>query len=146
MAKPSRAPGTDWFIEDAFGPVPLVVLKNGLHVANYCSHHNFDFDDGSTLMAVSRGRANSANFTPREAAMPSPYHKEVVDVQVRWALTAALRENLRILKVHEELDVLIVPTPILDALKNEEEEVGKCRVCWLVTRTPKICSSTKFIR
>lgn len=146
MPKHARKAGSSFFLEDSLGPVPVTVLQSGLHVANYGSYHTFEFDDGSLLSAVSRTRSEAITLTPQQELLPSPYYEYVQDVRLRWKLTALLRENLRILRVHEEIDVLIVPTPVLEALKNEEDEVGKCRVCWLVSRAPKVCSSKMFIR
>jgi hypothetical protein len=146
MAKPRRNPGIVWFVTDPFGQLPCTVLQNGLHVANYGSHHSFEFEDGTTLLAASKTRVDLITLPVRETELQSPYHKDVSDVRIEWRLTPDIGKNLKGLKAHEEIDVLIVPTPILEALKNEEEEIGKCRVCWLVSRTPKICSTTRFIR
>lgn len=111
---------------------PVVVLSNGLKVANFSSFHPFKFVDGNILPAVNGKLCKALSMDTKEEVVHNPYldGKGVCTIklsfnmsdQVRKALAAWIEES-----INHRVDVVIVPLPVItmlrDLLKDEDEDI-----------------------
>ena len=130
---------------------PIIMLSNGLRVANFSSPHPFTFEDGSILPAI-----------PNSSFDLDCHESEIDDhtIMVKFCTTPLVRANLLDwYYVYNEglVDIVIVPRPLLDALYDENHIWASndmptiqyllkspFRTIRLVDREKKICSINKF--
>lgn len=128
---------------------PTLKLSNGLTVVNFSSPHPFQFDTGETLAAceADRSRALSLNVTE------SPEETEirgipVTVVRLTWHLSDEVRAELQRLEAQEDIDVVLVALPVMEALRASGELDGfkKVFVIRSADRVTKTIFSSKFCR
>jgi hypothetical protein len=132
-------------------PIPIVQLNNGLRVANFSSHHSFEFEDGSKLGACSPTRTESLKMNREDNAIPcddTPEHVTEVLFNCRMQdfVTDSVMDELQRLEVDDQIDRVIVPRVLLDALKLAGVRFRKPCTGRLVDRVDKIHSCTHFCR
>lgn len=124
--------------------VPVVTLSNGIRVANFSSPHDFKFVDGSVLPACTDQRAREMALESREVENENPY-APITDIKLSWAMSDAVFSELARLKDSDEFDVLLVPLPVMTALKEEDElSPGKCRCIRMADRVNKLSHIDRF--
>lgn len=106
---------------------PKVTLSNGLRLANLSSPHSFTFVDGSTLEACSREHTNALPLESVEVEIPN--RLGWVDISLEFRMTAAVQAALTELEADASVDIVIVPFPVITALKSAGMPVGKARTC-----------------
>lgn len=120
--------------------VPVVTLSNGITVANFSSPHPFTFDDGSVLEACTAERANQYSLKRVEQEINNGRWS---DISIRFELTEEVSNGLLQLEKDNSVDVVLVPFPILEAIRSLNTYT-KCRTILTVDRVTKVVSSTKF--
>jgi len=123
---------------------PVITLKNGVRVANFSSPHPFTFVDGSVLPACSPERAQATKLESIETPVPHPTLPGVVDISLRWGMTHAIASDLAVLNERDDVDVVLVPFPVMTALKEAGQPVGKARVIRVADRVAKTIFTDKF--
>lgn len=126
--------------------LPIVTLSNGLRVANFSSPHNFNFVDGTILPACSTDRARSLMLESIEIETKSLDHDGVIDIELSWRMSDAVRDELRRLGQfeNESFDILLVPLPVMMAMKAEFGVVGKARCIRVADRVSKTIHIDRF--
>jgi uncharacterized protein (DUF302 family) len=124
--------------------VPVIELKNGVRVANFSSPHPFTFDSGETLPACSPERAKELMLESVEVAVPGI--KGTTDIQLEFKISEAVKAALAELERDEGIDIVLVPFPVMQALKDAGLSIGKARVCRVADRVSKTIFSDKFCR
>jgi len=134
---------------------PSVKLNSGVRVVNYSSPHPYIFHTGEKLHACSDKVAQDtklvANHSKRESkdlyGDPRGWH----DVSINYSLSLMQEEELKELAEFDEIDIILVPYPVLNALKEENEHDArwddvfyKVRVCKLHDRVTKVIRSDEF--
>ena len=134
---------------------PVVKLTTGLRVANFSSAHAFTFDDGTVLPACSKERSDllslpQDNFE-REwegpISMDTGLGREARKLRAvvpRFKLSQHLLEELEQIEVYGDVEVILIPFPMLQALKDADllrkfrkvgtvimtDRVAKKASCW----------------
>ena len=109
--------------------MPIVTLTTGLRVANFSSPHSFRFTDGSELGACSADRANLGKLNSVEVETDRGLW---VDIDLEFKMSPECDEMLRAAWdrwTSGAVDVVIVPFPVLNALKADDD--------WCVDDDPK---------
>ena len=119
----------------------MITLKNGLRVENFSSPHDFIFEDGSVLPGVDEATAREYVVRPIEKLCDNG---RWVDVELSFSMTGKVMERLSRLQKDETIDIIIVPMPMMTAIKAAGMSIGKCRVIRLVDRVKKIVSASHF--
>lgn len=127
--------------ENSMKSVPVVTLKNGLRVANFSSPHPFTFDDGTVLPACSTERARSLML---EADELSTSQEKWTDIELSFVMSTTVGLAIDELQDDPDIDIILVPLPVMEALKNDGGGIGKCRVCRMADRITKVVCSDKF--
>ena len=121
--------------------MPIVTLTSGLRVANFSSPHTFLFTDGTELPACTAERTNASKLDTIETE-----HAGIagtIDIEIVFKLTDTVREEIA--KAQEaECDVVLVPFPLLTAMKAEGLDLGKCRVIRSADRITKAIHTDRF--
>lgn len=127
--------------------LPTAKVGN-LVVGNWSSPHSFTFEDGTVLEACSPERSKECSVPREDVETPSECGRYVV-VKPVFRLSD---ENVNDLLVSAaSVDVLVVPFPVLEAIRAAGERVAglvhdRAATCILVDRQTKVCSVTKFGR
>lgn len=140
--------------------LPTVTLSNGIRVGNYSSPHEFDFEDGTVLHACTKGRAERLKVDFKESnshSMVGVRNTYVTNTALYFGLTPELRKDVdKILsewkgkdKYGRKYDVLIVPLPMLMAIKSEMPDISiifdtPFRSIRMVSRTKKVSRIDQF--
>ena len=129
---------------------PSVKLNSGVRVVNYSSPHPYIFHTGEVLPACSD---EVARETKLEANHGKVYNdKGWIDVSISYCLSKMQHEELPKLIAFNEIDIILVPYPVLNALKSElnwktywfDLVWEKIRVCKLHDRVTKVIRSDEF--
>lgn len=99
--------------------MPVITLTSGVRVANFSSPHAFTFDDGSVLPSCSKERTKAGSL---RAVEKETKKNEWIDIELRFELNQEIA-GLMIQAIKqakdEEIDVVLVPFPVLNAWKEE---------------------------
>lgn len=125
---------------------PITNLLSGVRIANFSSPHPFTFDDGSYLEACSPERAKALMLEAVEEQAPNPLGRGIIDIKLTFRMSAAVSFELGVLEAHSEVDIVLVPLPVLQAAQESGFPFTKLRVCRVVDRVTKTISSTRFCR
>jgi hypothetical protein len=119
---------------------PVVKLSNRLVVANFSSPHPFNFEDGSVLEACSPDRvaAGALNREEEERSWGFKDRDDIIAVVPKFTLNERIWEMLVELELDETIDIVLVPFPVLEALRNARGENGK-PLLEAVTKAGTIC-------
>ena len=130
---------------------PSIKLEEkGIRVVNYSSPHPYTFHTGEVLPACSD---KVAQETKLEANHGKVYNdKGWLDVSISYCLSKMQHEELPKLVAFNEIDIILVPYPVLNALKSElnwetywaDIVWEKIRVCKLHDRVTKVIRSDEF--
>jgi hypothetical protein len=96
----------------------ILTLSNGKRVANFSSPHDFTYEDGSILPAV------SATVSEHLKVMFNEYELTGGDVMLNFTLTPQIEEEMqRYSDMHnrDEVDVVICPLPMITAIKEHSK-------------------------
>lgn len=120
-------------------------LTNGVRVANFSSPHPFKFTDGTELPACSPERAKSLELNLREVKTPHT-SLPISDVSLEPTLTPNVREELIRMTAVPEIDIIVVPLMLLDAVRRAGELnfFFKIRVIRVPDRVSKLVSINEF--
>ena len=137
--------------------MPITTLSNGIRVANFSSPHDFEFEDSSILKACSKERAEKLKIIFNETIETQKINAKGYDVKTKtWksgidikniSLDFELSENVlnemdNIIKLNDLVDIIIIPLPMLTALKKKYPNISgkntKYRVIKMKSRTEKL--------
>ena len=127
---------------------PVVTLSNGLRVANFSSPHPFNFTDGTVLAPCEPDRVKAGSLDRVDQESPFPGLLGVTAVVPKFRLNDALREELRRLQVATDVDVVLVPFPVLEAIREDGcyEELTKAATICVADRQTKAIFIDRFCR
>lgn len=125
---------------------PITNLLSGVRVANFSSPHSFTFDDGSYLEACDPERARALMLEAVEEQSLNPLGRGIIDIKLTFRMSSAVSFELGILEAQSEVDIVLVPLPVLQAAHESGFRLKKLRVCRVVDRVTKTISSTRFCR
>ena len=107
----------------------VVRLSNQLIVGNFSSPHQFTFDDGTVLDAVSDYDSMRLKVNFIEEIIPSPIGVKRIDIEQMWtdvSLSFELSEEVyneidiwQKMWQHNDVDIVLCPLPMIQALKKE---------------------------
>jgi hypothetical protein len=121
---------------------PNVTLSNGVRVLNFSSPHSFVFDDGTVLPACEPDHVERGAMDVTEDETPDPA-LGTIDVELKFELNWDVLDLLSEADTYD-VDIILVPLPVLTALRGNLGGIGRCRTCRVVDRQSKVISSTKF--
>ena len=125
----------------------LTLSGSGLTVVNFCSPHQFDFDNGDALPPCSteRVKALSLGSADKTEEKTLPSGKRISLVSKVFILTEAILGELKVLEDDVQVDVVLVPFPLLQALQQGGYGLFFSKpVTVSVDRLSKKASSTHF--
>lgn len=122
---------------------PVITLSNGLRVANFSSPHSFTFDTGEILPACDESRARGLMLSQREHEDRSPCGR-YTNISLTFEMSDVVRDELLRLEEDENIDIVLVPFPVMEAIKASNLKVSKARVCRTADRVTKTVFSNKF--
>jgi len=120
------------------------ILSNGLKVVNFSSPHPFTFDTGEILPACHKEWVNKMSLDITETEEPWNGSHSITDVKLHVSIPKYVLGVLERLEANGDIDVVIIPFMLLQALKDSGHSYKKCRVIRLVDRVTKIIHSNKF--
>lgn len=115
-------------------------LTNGLKVMNFSSPHPFIFTDGSVLPAVDATTARALMLDAVEIEMPNG---NWTDIELVFKLNNAVQVAVEQAQA-SDADIVLVPLPVLSAVKAAGLPVGKLRVCRVADRVNKTICVDRF--
>jgi len=101
---------------------PVVVLSNGLKVANFSSPHPFTFDDGSVLPGCSPEMSRSLMLDAREEETRSECGR-FSNINLSFDMSETVFEALESLS-DLDVDIVLVPLPVMQAAKAWFNEIA----------------------
>lgn len=120
---------------------PIVTLKSGVRVANFSSPHPFTFDDGTVLPACDPERARALMLNSEEV---ETRRERWADIELRFVLSFSVWQAISELERRNDVDIVLVPFPVMEAVKADGQAVGKCRVCRVADRVAKTIHADRF--
>lgn len=119
-------------------PMPVVTLSNGIRIANFSSPHPFIFEDGTILDGCTSDRVELGQLPVTE--FESPGIKGTTDVLIDFNLNAECRYMIDLANKQEDVDIILIPFPLMQTLKAIGIKPAKLRVIRTKDRTTKeIC-------
>ena len=139
----------------------IVTLKNGLRVGNFSSPHDFTFDDGTILPAVSPKEAERLKVQFIEKSRKEKINNvHIENIQLTFTVTDAILDEMYLWDKRferQQVDIVLIPLPMLTALKAPDKPSGTenkwtlrgilespFRCVRIEDRNNKVISSTKF--
>ena len=124
---------------------PMIKLDNGLKVVNYSSPHPYTFDTGEILPAC-EDSVSRKSMLKAEHAMTSATIRDIdiQEVSIKYRLPAWMAKELINISAIDDVDIILIPYPVMTAVKETEYGLLKSRVCKLTDRVTKVISSTQF--
>ena len=133
---------------------PVIELKNGINIANFSSPHPFNFITGEILPACEDKWSNNMKLDIEEIEHTGliktvKWHDSrkstvQVDVELKISIPKHVREALYILMHYDDIDIILVPYMVLQAMKDHSMITDKCRVIRCADRITKEIYSDKF--
>ena len=128
--------------------MPTAVLSNGLRVANFSSPHPFKFVDGTEIPACSPERAKGLMLIADEkvgrVSITTPKGVvEVENIDLEFRLSDSVEKAL-LEAMNSRADIILVPFPVLRAMKDAGISIGRCRVIRVADRVTKAIHVDKF--
>jgi len=124
--------------------MPIVVLENGVRIANFSSPHSFKFDDGIELPGCSKERATRLMLRSEEIEVPG-VREGVVDIDLQFRMSDVVEAAILEANQDGSVDVVLVPFPVMTCWKSSGRDIGKMR-CVRLDRITKVAFSGKFCR
>lgn len=136
----------------------IIELKNGLRVGNFSSPHDFKFDDGSILPAVSDKDAERLKVNFIETEIPANIHEDlgIKLISLDFKLSDEVIDRMSEWETFQKdgfVDVVLIPLPMLTAMKNDTDRLftnteillqSPFRCIRIEDRINKLVSSSKF--
>ncbi len=121
-------------------PATVITLTNGLRVANFSSPHPFNFEDGSILEAcqADRVKAGALNREDEERPWGMWDRNDIIAVVPKFTLSEQVWGLLVELEQDKGIDIVLVPFPVLEALRNAKG-TGGMSFLEMVTKVGTIC-------
>lgn len=119
---------------------PTVTLNNGLTIANFNSPHDFIFEDGSVLKAVSDEIAKETELVSKDVLI---FNGRFYNVRKNFIMSVACEKRIEESN-NLNVDVILAPLPVIQAMKDEGIPTGRFRTILVVDRVKKIISIDKF--
>jgi hypothetical protein len=120
---------------------PVVTLSNGLRVANFSSPHPFNFEDGNVLDACLPDRVTAGALEREEEVRPWPAfwdRDDIFAVVPKFSISEQVWSLLVELENYHGVDIVLVPFPVLEALRNAKREDGQ-PLLLEITKAGTIC-------
>lgn len=98
----------------------IYTLSNGLRVANFSSPHPFTFTDGTVIPAVEDEKAINLMLDVEESSIPQR-NSRFKTVELDWSLSEPVADEIDYwftFFAMKKVDVVIVPLPVMVALRN----------------------------
>ena len=121
--------------------MPIITLSNGLKVGNFSSPHSFNFEDDSVLPACSPKRSQAGSLNVSEITLPGI--KGTVDIKITFILSKDVVKMLDEAE-EEDVDIVLVPFPVLTAIRKARRDLGKARVIRVKDRQTKEIRIDRF--
>lgn len=115
-----------------------------MKIVNFSSPHPFTLTTGEVIPAVDAETARRLSLDAVEVEVPHPALPGVTDVKVSFRMTPQVAERLAVLEADPTVDVVLVPFPVMTALKEANMPIGKARVCRLADRVTKVVHADRF--
>jgi len=128
-------------------PMPVITLKSGLRVGNFSSPHPFNFTTGEVLPGCDPERTLALMLNPKEIEFryrSSHGRTEWTDIILDFHMTEEVSAEISRASSNEEVDVVIVPLPVITACKATDRGIGKLRVCRVADRVAKTIYPDRF--
>ena len=124
---------------------PQVALKGPMVVVNFSSPHPFKFETGETLLGCSPDRCTHLSLLDQDEERPHPSIGHVVLVSKKFVMTPAVLQELTDLQDNDNIDVVLVSFPILQAIAalGLAQQFSKAATV-KVDRLTKLISPTHF--
>jgi len=137
---------------------PAIRLENKLVVVNFTSPHPYTFNTGEVLPACSDEVAQEMKLS--ELHLDEKNKGGWIDVEINYCITEPIMDDLINLVAFDITDVVLVPYPVLEALKSYETDdpdekaikkeidfvLTKTRTCRLDDRVTKVIKSDEFCK
>ncbi len=121
---------------------PLVTLVSGIRVVNFSSAHEFVFSDGSVLAGCPRDMAEALKLEFNEEMIPND--RGWTDIKLSFAMSETVHEALVALDGYLDVDIVLVPFPVLEAIRTSGMTCTKARVQRKADRTSHTILADKF--
>lgn len=122
-----------------------VILTNGLRVVNFSSPHPFHFEDGSILEACTKEECNSFMLHCKEDVTVTIVNGVCVeDIKIEFEATIDILNKLQDYEVNNEVDIVLVPFPVMEAVKKTNYVFNKMRVIRVADRFTKVIFNNRF--
>lgn len=122
---------------------PIVQLSNGLRVANFSSAHPFTFSDGTVLPGCALEMGKALELQKTEVPVVNS-HGRWADVRLVFELSEPVATALAVLEARPDVDIVLVPLPVLEAIRETELDFPKARVMRAVDRVTRTVCIDKF--
>ena len=124
--------------------LPVVVLSNGITVANFSSNHTFKFEDGSVLPTCTDKRCERLKLNSVERVVDT--NTSWIDIKMNYNMSEVVRKEIDYIKGYViGVDIVIVPRPVLDTINNEYPTIDNGYIYFRGIRIKKQSSKTAFI-
>lgn len=118
-----------------------IKLVSGLVVANFSSPHAFTFNTGEVLPSCDSERSKALMLSAVESTID---RGKWTDIKLVFEMTKPVWDEIKRMQADESIDIIIVPLPVLEAMKNACMPIGKCRVVRVADRIAKTIHSDRF--
>jgi len=120
---------------------PKIQVSNGLTIANFSSPHAFTFSDGKILPACDAERSKALMLSAVESTID---RGQWIDIKLVFEMTKPVWDEVKQMQADETIDIILVPLPVLEAMKNACLPIGKCRVVRVADRIAKTIHFDRF--
>jgi hypothetical protein len=110
---------------DEFPQAPVVTLNNGLRVANFCFEEAIIFNDGNQLPGCEYERVTT--LEPVMGVKKSAGKKNSVDLFTICEVHDAALQEVKVLDSRTDIDIVLVPVKIMEALKEWGYDLSKSK-------------------
>jgi hypothetical protein len=124
--------------------MPVIILKNGLRVGNFSSPHGFEFSTGEFLPSCTPDRTERLKLDSYESEFPGILG--TTDIEIVWKLSPDVERELAKVNARDDVDIVLIPFPVLEVLRRCNRPLGKCRVIRTVNRVTKTIHPDRFCR
>ena len=123
--------------------LPIATLSNGLRVANFCSPHIFEFEDGSVLGQSDQEWADRVRANIEDIVVEERHGVNLIGVSITCSGAAMLELKSLAMNGTEDFDLLILPLMMCQALARIPTETIRD---WFGGKTVDIMSKIVSIR
>lgn len=99
-------------------------LTNGLRVANFSSPHPFNFVDGSVIERCDPERVAALSLNTENSVQTIDVSGKFFNIEIKWDMPEPVALALDALEDDPEIDVVLVPLPVMTAIKQERARLS----------------------